>query len=90
MGRGDIKMLAMIGAFLGPAGVIFSLMMATISGCILGGLGILIGKFTKAKQIPFGPYLALGATVWMLFWPDLLHSYGKLISMLGDLIGGSQ
>ena len=90
MGRGDIKMLAMIGAFLGPAGVVCSLMLATFSGCLVGGLGIFIGRFTKSKQLPFGPYLAIGAAIWMLFWPDLIEVYLQSIDSLGDLLGGSQ
>jgi leader peptidase (prepilin peptidase)/N-methyltransferase len=90
MGRGDIKMLAMIGAFLGPAGVVCSLMLATFSGCLVGGLGIIIGKFTKSKQLPFGPYLAIGAAIWMLFWPDLIEIYLQSIDSLGDFLGGNQ
>ena len=90
MGRGDIKMLGMIGAFLGPAGAVFTLMFATFSGCIIGGLGILLGKITKAKQIPFGPYLAVAATFWMLFWPETMQVYNSFIEYLSNMVGPGQ
>ena len=89
MGRGDIKMLGMVGIFLGPAGAIFTLMFATFAGCIVGVLGMLFGKFAKGKQMPFGPYLAAAATYWMLFWPETVEAYQLLIENLSNLLQGS-
>ena len=88
MGRGDIKMLSMIGAFLGPAGVIFSLMIAAISGSVIGLCSILLGKFTKNKQMPFGPFLAIAAALWMLCWPQLVQFHQTIVAHIADLLAG--
>jgi leader peptidase (prepilin peptidase)/N-methyltransferase len=61
MGMGDVHLLAMIGAFFGWNGVIFSLFSASLFALIAA----LIGRISFGKQLPFGPYIALGATVWM-------------------------
>ena len=86
MGRGDIKMLGMVGIFLGPIGAIFTLMFATFAGCLVGIFGMLLGKISKGKQIPFGPYLAVAATYWMLFWPETLDAYNLFIENLSEFI----
>ena len=62
MGFGDVKYLAMIGAFLGWEAALLTLFLACIFGAAIGGIGVLFGAGTK---IPFGPYLALGAVVAM-------------------------
>lgn len=58
MGFGDVKYLAMIGAFLGWRSALLTLLLACIFGAVIGGVGALRGGATK---IPFGPFLALGA-----------------------------
>ena len=64
MGGGDIKLLAMIGAFLGWKLALLSLPLASVAGAIVG---IIIKIRTKESVIAFGPYLALGAVLG-LFW----------------------
>lgn len=71
MGGGDIKLLAMIGAATGVKGVFFTLFTGSVFGT-LGGVGALI--LTKSAQnrqtkIPFGPFLSLGAILY-IFWGD--------------------
>jgi leader peptidase (prepilin peptidase)/N-methyltransferase len=90
MGRGDIKMLAMIGALMGPIGALFTLMIATFSGCFISGIATLTGKFKKGKQIPFGPYLAIACIIWMLYWPNLIKAYFNAIDYCVLLIGNFQ
>lgn len=70
MGVGDMEFLAMIGAFLGPVGVWFSLTIASLIGVILGGGYLFINKKIKG-QIPFGPFLALGAILYF-FYQDFI------------------
>ncbi len=60
MGFGDVKLMAMIGAFLGWQSALLTMFLGCIFGAVLGGLGSLLGRGTV---IPFGPYLALGAIV---------------------------
>jgi len=63
VGQGDMELLGMIGAFLGPIGVWFSLMLGSISGFVIGVSYILITKKDRYAKIPFGPFLALGAVL---------------------------
>jgi leader peptidase (prepilin peptidase) / N-methyltransferase len=71
LGGGDVKYLAMIGAFLGPQGVLVTLVLASFAGSILGVLLILVkGKRTTAA-IPFGPFLTLGALVSFFLGDEL-------------------
>lgn len=67
MGGGDIKLLAMIGAFLGWKAVLTTLLFASLSGSLAGGLRLLADPSTGSKPIPFGPFLALGAVLSLYF-----------------------
>jgi leader peptidase (prepilin peptidase) / N-methyltransferase len=63
LGMGDVKMLAMIGAFLGWKLVLLTLVLSSFSGTIIG-LGVLLLKRESMKYaLPFGTFLALGAIV---------------------------
>jgi len=74
MGGGDIKLLAMIGAFLGWRAVPVSLMIASIAGTAVG-VALMVGQRRNGRTaIPFGPFLALGA-VCALFWGDALIAW---------------
>lgn len=68
MGMGDVHLLGMIGAFFGWPGVFFSLFAASFIA--LGAA--LIGRIGFGKQLPFGPFLAMGCCVWVFggwkFW----------------------
>ena len=61
MGMGDVHLLGMIGAFFGWSGVFFSLFAASLFAIIAA----LIGRIGFGKQLPFGPFLAMGAAAWM-------------------------
>lgn len=61
LGVGDMELLCMIGAFLGPLGVWFSLMIGSIVGVLIGGLYLVFSGHGRMTRIPFGPFLALGA-----------------------------
>lgn len=61
MGAGDIKLLAGIGAFLGFSNSIYTLMIASVLGSIIGLSLILSRKMEKRDYLPFGPFLAAGA-----------------------------
>jgi leader peptidase (prepilin peptidase)/N-methyltransferase len=75
MGFGDVKFIAAIGAFLGLRAVFFTIMAGSVIGAIVGLLMIAIGKREWSARIPFGPYLALAATIWIFFGPELLDAY---------------
>src|SRR5881275_2365591 len=80
MGRGDLKFLAAIGAFLGWRAVLFSLFAGSLLGSIVGLITLVVGKRVWSAKLPFGPYLAFGALSWMFFGNTFLHWYASLLS----------
>ncbi len=75
MGGGDIKLIAMIGAFLGWKGMLLTIFLAALSGSISGLFLVLCRGRSRAEPIPFGPFLALGAMVSLFWGPEILHWY---------------
>jgi leader peptidase (prepilin peptidase)/N-methyltransferase len=80
MGRGDLKFLAAIGAFLGWRAVLFSLFAGSLLGSVIGLVTLVVGKPVWSAKLPFGPYLAFGALTWMFFGETVLRWYGTLLS----------
>lgn len=74
MGGGDVKLLAMIGAFLGWKAVILTIFLSSFIGSIIGITVMLIKGKDFKYAIPFGPFLALGAVI-SLFWGENLISW---------------
>jgi len=80
MGGGDIKLLAMIGAFLGWQQVLLTVIVGGLLGSVLG-VGLIAARvISRTDYIPFGPFLSLGAVVAMLFGPEILTWYGELLA----------
>jgi leader peptidase (prepilin peptidase) / N-methyltransferase len=79
MGRGDLKFLACIGAFLGWQAVLFSVFAGSLLGSLVGVGTMVIGKRVWSAKLPFGPYLAGGALIWMFFGQVLLDWYFGLL-----------
>ncbi|MCK5511327.1 MAG: prepilin peptidase [Thermodesulfovibrionia bacterium] len=75
MGGGDIKMMAMVGGFLGWKGVILTTFLGSLLGSVIGISLILIKGQRWGAKVPFGPYLALGALISMLSGQELLRWY---------------
>jgi len=75
MGGGDIKMMGMMGSVLGWKGVLMTTFAASLTGSIIGILLMIFrGKGRKSK-IPFGPFLALGGMLSLLFGEELVGIY---------------
>jgi leader peptidase (prepilin peptidase)/N-methyltransferase len=67
MGLGDVKFMAAIGAFVGWKGVVFSLMASAMLGSVVGITLIALRRHAWSSRIPYGPYIALAAAVWVFF-----------------------
>lgn len=80
MGRGDLKFLACIGAFLGWRAVLFAIFAGSLFGSVIGLLTLIAGKRVWSVKLPFGPYLALGAVTWMFFGESLFRWYQTLLN----------
>ncbi|MCL5023818.1 MAG: prepilin peptidase [Nitrospirae bacterium] len=75
MGGGDIKMMAMVGAFLGWKAILLTTFAGSLLGSVIGVfLMIFKGKGRKTK-IPFGPFLAAGAVVSLFFGQEIAALY---------------
>ncbi len=74
MGGGDIKLLAMLGAFIGWQGVLFTIMASSLLGTVIGGGAMLLSGKGRKFAIPFGPFLSAGAILflfageWIIGW----------------------
>ena len=75
LGMGDVKMLAMVGAFIGWQLTFLTLMMASVAGSVIG-IGLIVTKRGGMKYaLPFGTFLALGAAAAATVGPAILHWY---------------
>ena len=72
MGGGDVKLLAAIGAVIGWRGVLWTIFVSSFVGSIIG----LYGKWKHGQElIPYGPFLALGAFLYIFFGPQAMDWY---------------
>ncbi|MCW5212366.1 prepilin peptidase, partial [Desulfobulbus sp. TB] len=83
MGGGDIKLLAMIGAFLGYQCLLFVIFFSSLTGSIVGIAAMFQQKKGGQTRIPFGPFLSLGAMFWLFFQQDILSVWLWYVSVSG-------
>jgi len=75
MGGGDIKLLAMTGAWLGWAALPFIILASSLIGIFVGGgSGLLLRKGLRTR-IPFGPFLAVASFLYLFFGPEIIRWY---------------
>ena len=72
MGLGDVKFMAAIGAFLGWQGAVFSLMASSLIGSAVGVTLIIARKREWSSRMPYGPYIAFAALIWMFCGKKIL------------------
>lgn len=75
MGGGDIKLLAMIGSFLGWKGVLFTIFTASLAGAIVGVIIMLSTRKDMKLAVPFGPFLSFGAVLYIFLGERLIYWY---------------
>ena len=83
MGQGDVKFMAAIGAFLGWQAVLFSLVASALSGAAVGLTLIALRRHTRSAPMPYGPFIAGAAVVWVFAGPQILHWGGGAMSAGG-------
>ena len=79
MGGGDVKLAAMMGAFLGVGGVFGAIFLASLAGSIFGMLLIARGKGSRRTAIPFGTFLAPAAIALCLYGEPLFRFYRSFL-----------
>ena len=84
MGMGDVKLAALIGLALGGLGLSYVAVAAGL-GILGGGVGALVAviflRRGRRQQMPFGPYLAAGAAVALLWAPEIADAYLRLVGL---------
>lgn len=80
MGHGDLKLLALIGAFLGPDATVFVLMWGALLGCAWGIGRALLRPALRHVPLPFGPFLAGGTLGWTLCGEAVVRWYGEFLA----------
>ncbi len=75
MGFGDVKLMGMVGAFLGWQSIPFTLLTGSFFGLLYAIPFVIIPKKGRYHQIPFGPFLAAGAVLYIFFGPQIMNAY---------------
>lgn len=74
MGFGDVKFMGAIGAFIGWQGAIFSLMVSSLIGAAVGTVLIVLRKREWSSRMPYGPYIAAAAVIYLFGGQRILHA----------------
>ncbi|MEM7770859.1 MAG: prepilin peptidase [Cyanobacteria bacterium P01_A01_bin.37] len=78
MGGGDAKLAAMMGAWLGWKYLLLASFLACFLGALIGGGAMVFGRMKRRQQMPFGPYLALGAAITVFWGEAIIATYLSL------------
>ena len=79
MGLGDVKLLAMIGAWMGWRALPFVILLSSLAGILIGGTALVLTKRGLRVRIPFGPFLSLGALLVFFFGPRIQWACDRLL-----------
>jgi leader peptidase (prepilin peptidase)/N-methyltransferase len=79
MGGGDVKLVGMIGAFLGWKAAIFTIFVGSAIGTILGIAVALHTQGGRKTAVPFGPFLTLGALLFVFHGSEIIDWYAHLM-----------
>lgn len=79
MGGGDVKLMGMVGAFLGYKGALFTIFSGSLLGALVGGILMALKGADAKYAVPFGPFLSAGAVLYLFFGEELLCWYMSLL-----------
>lgn len=80
LGLGDVKLLAMIGALFGPHCALYTIFVGSLLGAVFGIAILVLGGKKISQEIPFGPYLALAAILFIFTEDSLIQLFVETIS----------
>jgi leader peptidase (prepilin peptidase)/N-methyltransferase len=75
MGYGDFKLLAALGAWMGPMSLLPVILLSSLIGALVGGVLIALRKHAREVPMPFGPFIAMAGWVWFVAGDHLWHAY---------------
>lgn len=78
MGRGDFKLLAALGAWVGLNGVLPTILLSSVVGAVIGSIWLGMKGRDRATPIPFGPYLAIAGWIVFFWGEQLIDSYLRM------------
>jgi leader peptidase (prepilin peptidase)/N-methyltransferase len=81
MGYGDFKLLAALGAWMGPLALLPVILLSSLIGALVGGGMILARRHQAQIPMPFGPFLAAAGWVWLVAGDVLLRGYLQLAGL---------
>ncbi|MBU6198102.1 MAG: prepilin peptidase [Xanthomonadaceae bacterium] len=81
MGYGDFKLLAALGAWMGPFALLPIVLLSSLIGAIVGGAFLALRGHDRATPIPFGPFIAAAGWAWFVFGTELSLVYLSLFSL---------
>ena len=85
MGLGDVFLMGAVGALFGPVAVLVTLILSSVFGSVVGVSMVALSKtkFGKFVEIPYGPYICMGCLAWMLYGPEIVRWYVRLLGAAG-------
>jgi leader peptidase (prepilin peptidase)/N-methyltransferase len=81
MGYGDFKLLAAIGAWMGPSALLPVVLLSSLFGAVVGGAFLLIRGHDRSMPIPFGPFIAVAGWAWFMGGDQLLAAYRQVFGL---------
>jgi len=81
MGYGDFKLLAALGAWMGPVSLLPMILLSSLIGALVGGTLIALRKHEREIPMPFGPFIAAAGWVWFVAGHGLLQGYMQLTGL---------
>ena len=81
MGHGDFKLLAALGAWMGPVALLPIILLSSLIGALVGGTLIALRRHQRDIPMPFGPFIAAAGWVWLVVGPEMLQGYMQLTGM---------
>lgn len=86
MGMGDVKLLAMIGAWMGYLALPYIVLISSLAGILIGGGSLLLNHRKFSEKIPYGPFLVLGTLTYLFFAAELRHLWSYYLYLSSQLL----